>query len=71
MLEEWFLALAASPLVFVAMYLCATIDGFFPPIPSESVVVGLSAVSATADVPNPWLLMLVAALGAFLGENIA
>jgi membrane-associated protein len=33
--------------------------------------VGLSAVAATADVPNPWLLMLIAAIGAFTGDNIA
>lgn len=50
---------------------CCVIDGFFPPIPSESVVVGLAAVAATADVPNPWLLMAVAALGAFTGDNTA
>jgi membrane protein DedA with SNARE-associated domain len=35
------------------------------------VVVGLAAVAATADVPNPLLLMAVAGLGAFLGDNIA
>jgi len=50
---------------------CCIIDGFFPPVPSESVVVGLAAVAATADVPNPLLLALVAAAGAFSGDNIA
>ena len=53
------------------MFACCVIDGFFPPIPSESVVVGLAAVAATADVPNPALLAVTAAAGAFIGDNIA
>ena len=36
MLEGWALALVGSPWIFVVLYLFATIDGFFPPIPSES-----------------------------------
>ncbi len=71
MLEEWILALAASPLVYLAMYLFATIDGFFPPIPSESVVIALAAVSMSTGAPNLWLILAVAALGAFTGDQIA
>ncbi|TLM86118.1 DedA family protein [Pseudarthrobacter sp. NamE5] len=70
-INDFILAAAGQPWVLFVVLACCTIDGFFPPIPSESVVVGLSAVAATAEVPNPWLLMLVAALGAFLGDNIA
>jgi len=70
-INDFILAAAGQPWVLVLVLACCVIDGFFPPIPSESVVVGLSAVAATADVPNPWLLMLVAALGAFSGDNIA
>ena len=57
--------------MLVLVLACCIIDGFFPPVPSESVVVGLAAVAATADVPHPLLLILVAAAGAFLGDNIA
>ena len=70
-INDFILAAAGQPWVLFVVLACCVIDGFFPPIPSESVVVGLSAVAATADVPNPWLLMLVAALGAFTGDNIA
>jgi membrane-associated protein len=70
-INDFILAAAGQPWVLVLVLACCVIDGFFPPIPSESVVVGLAAVAATADVPNPWTLMLVAALGAFGGDNIA
>ncbi|CAM3168147.1 hypothetical protein PSET11_01956 [Arthrobacter ulcerisalmonis] len=70
-INDFILAAAGQPWVLILVFACCVIDGFFPPIPSESVVVGLAAVSASAAVPNAWLLMLVAALGAFIGDNIA
>ena len=70
-INDFILAAAGQPWVLFLVLACCLIDGFFPPIPSESVVVGLAAVAATADVPNPWMLMLVAGLGAFSGDNIA
>jgi membrane protein DedA with SNARE-associated domain len=53
------------------MYLFAAIDGFFPPIPSESLVIALAAIAISGGEPNIWLLMLAAALGAFTGDQIA
>lgn len=70
-LEEWVVAMAATPWVFVALYLFATIDGFFPPIPSESVVIALAAASVAEGSPNFWVLGAVAAAGAFTGDQIA
>lgn len=70
-INDFILAAAGQPWVLVLVLACCVIDGFFPPIPSESVVVGLAAVAATADVPNPALLAATAAAGAFLGDNIA
>ena len=70
-INDFILAAAGQPWVLVLVLACCIIDGFFPPVPSESVVVGLAAVAATADVPHPLLLILVAAAGAFLGDNIA
>lgn len=70
-INDFILAAAGQPWVLFLVLACCLIDGFFPPIPSESVVVGLAAVAATAGVPNAWLLVLVAALGAFSGDNIA
>ncbi len=70
-INDFILAAAAQPWVLFLVFACCVIDGFFPPIPSESVVVGLAAVAATAEVPNPVFLIVTAAAGAFLGDNIA
>lgn len=70
-INDFILAAAGQPWVLFLVLLCCIIDGFFPPVPSESVVVGLAAIAATAGIPSPWLLMLAAAVGAFLGDNIA
>lgn len=70
-MQDWILALAASPLVYLGLYLFATIDGFFPPIPSESVVIALAALSSSSGTPNITLIVLVAAAGAFTGDQIA
>jgi len=70
--EHWALALAASPWIYLVMYLFATIDGFFPPIPSESVVIALAA-AATSSTGKPELALLlpVAAAGAWTGDQLA
>jgi len=69
--EDWALALAGSPWIFVVLYLFTTIDGFFPPLPSESIVIALAAVSVSTGRPNLLLVVLVAAAGAFTGDQIA
>lgn len=71
MLEEWILALAGSGWVYAAVWAFTAIDGFFPPVPSESVVIALAAISMTSGDPHPALLGLVAAVGAFTGDQIA
>lgn len=70
-LEDWVLALTGSPLVFGALFLFCTIDGFFPPIPSESVVIALAALAMSTGDPNLWIVVAVAAAGAFAGDQIA
>lgn len=70
-MEAWVLALVGSPWVFVVLYLFATIDGFFPPIPSESVVIALATLAMAQGEPNLVLVILVAAAGAFTGDQIA
>lgn len=70
-ITAWVIALAGSPWVFVALYAFATIDGFFPPIPSESVIIALAALSVSTGEPNFWVLGAVAAAGAFTGDQIA
>ena len=69
--NDWALALAGTPWVFLAVYAFATIDGFFPPIPSESVIIGLAVLFVQQETPDFWLLGAVAAAGAFTGDQIA
>jgi len=69
--QDWILAFAASPFVYLALYATATIDGFFPPIPSESLVIALAALSISGGSVNLALVVLVAAAGAFTGDQIA
>jgi membrane-associated protein len=69
--NQLIMTLAGSPWVLAVVLLLVIVDGFFPPVPSESVVVALAAVGVATGLPNPWLVFLVAALGSFLGDNIA
>lgn len=69
--QDWAIALAGTPVVFLVVYAFATIDGFFPPIPSESVIIALAALFVATDDPNFWILGAVAAAGAFTGDQIA
>ncbi len=70
-MEEWAIALAGSPWVFLITYLLCLIDGFFPPVPSESVVIALAALAVAVGTPNLFLLGIVASAGAFSGDQIA
>ena len=64
-------ATAASPLVYLVVLLVAALDGFFPPVPSETIVVAVIAVGATTGAPVAAGIILAAAIGAILGDNLA
>jgi membrane protein DedA with SNARE-associated domain len=71
-INQFLLSLAQSFWVLPLITVFATIDGFFPPIPSESVVITLASVYASSgEWPRAGLLVVFAAAGAFLGDNIA
>lgn len=61
----------ASPWLYLVMFATAVIDGFFPPIPSETVLVAAAAVASSSGGTNIVLLCTVAAVGAMIGDNIA
>ncbi|MFD7024082.1 DedA family protein [Promicromonospora sukumoe] len=69
--EAWILAMAASPWIYPAMFAFATIDGFFPPLPSESVVITLTVSAHSTGTPWMWLVLIAAAVGAWVGDQIA
>lgn len=70
-INNFILTSADAPWVYLVLFAFCLIDGFFPPVPSESLVVGLAALVATGAGPNPWLIMAAAAAGAFLGDNLS
>lgn len=61
----------ASPWVLLALFAVAAIDGFFPVVPSESLVVTAGVFAAATGEPSLPLVILAAALGAFTGDHIS
>lgn len=61
---------AAALWVLPALFLLATFDAVLPPVPSESVVITLAAFGVATGSPHLIALGVVAALGAFLGDNL-
>jgi membrane-associated protein len=59
-----------SPWVYVALFAFAAIDGFFPVVPSESLVIS-AGVFAAAGEPNLVGIIVAAAAGAFAGDHIS
>ena len=70
-LNELVVSWAASPVVLVVVLLLVALDGFFPPMPSESVVVAVAAIGVATGSPNPWAVLFAAAIGSFVGDNLA
>lgn len=70
-LNELILSAAGSPWVYPAVLVLVVIDGFFPPIPSESAIVALGALAVSSGTPNLILLVAVAAVGAAAGDLVA
>lgn len=69
--ESFVLALSESLWIYPGVYVLCVIDGFFPVVPSESVII--ASATAWAQVGNPWLpgIWLAAAAGAWCGDQIA
>jgi membrane protein DedA with SNARE-associated domain len=60
----------ASPWIYLALFLLAMIDAFFPAVPSETVVI-TAGVFAVSGSPNLIAVIAVAAAGAFVGDHIS
>ncbi|WP_433789402.1 DedA family protein [Actinoplanes sp. CA-252034] len=62
--------LICSPWLYVIVFVAVTVDGFFPIVPSETVVISLGALSATG---SPHLLALVAVVvaGGVAGDRVS
>ncbi|MEV4714682.1 hypothetical protein [Micromonospora sp. NPDC049374] len=58
-----------SPVIYLAILALAILDAFLPFLPSESVVIA-AAVFAVSGIPSLPLIIVLAALGAFVGNHI-
>jgi membrane-associated protein len=65
------LTLAGSAWVYPVVFALVLIDGFFPPLPSETAVVALGALAVSAGAPHPVWLIAVVTVGAVLGDSTA
>ena len=70
-LNDLILQAIASPWLYAVLFAVTVIDGFFPPVPSETVLVAAAAVAASTGDGNILLLGAVAAVGAAIGDNVA
>lgn len=70
-LNELIMQAIASPWLYLVLFAVTVIDGFFPPVPSETVLVAAAAVAASTGDGDLLLLGLVAAVGAAIGDNLA
>lgn len=62
---------AAQWWVIPLVSLFCLIDGFFLFLPSETAIVALASIATRTGLPNIWLLILGASIGAIIGDNIA
>ncbi|GAA3956242.1 VTT domain-containing protein [Actinomadura viridis] len=63
-------AAVTSPWFYVALLVVAVVDGFFPVVPSESMLITGGVYAATGE-PELWLVIVVAAVGAFVGDHVS
>ncbi|MBV7708014.1 DedA family protein [Nocardia nova] len=70
-LQDLVTGAAGSPWVYFALLGVCIVDAFFPPVPSESVIAALAAIGSSTGKPSVWLLILAAAVGAIIGDNLA
>ena len=63
-------AAVTSPWFYVALFAVALLDGFFPVVPSESMVITGGVYAASGD-PDLVLVVALAALGAFTGDHVS
>lgn len=67
--NDLILDLAGQSWMYAAVAALAALDAFLPPMPSESVIVALAALGDSGV--NLWLLGVIGALGALIGDSIA
>lgn len=70
-LNDLILEAATGWWTLLGLFVLCVVDGFFPIVPSDSLVVGLGSLSAEPGVPALYWVVPVAATGALIGDIIA
>lgn len=61
---------SSSDWTYFALLLAAAVDAFFPLVPSETMIITAGVLAASGDLALP-LIILSAAVGAIIGDNIS
>jgi membrane protein DedA with SNARE-associated domain len=69
-LTTWLLDTAASPWAVLVILVFCALDGFFPVVPSETLVVAVAAVSWTTGSPALAAVIAAATVGAWAGDTV-
>lgn len=69
-IETLVLESAGSPWIYVGIFAVSLVDAIFPVVPSESVVIAASVTAASQGNPMLIFVFLVAAAGAWCGDQI-
>jgi len=64
------MGLTSSPWLYLIVFALVAVDGFLPVVPSETVVIGLGALSASGS-PNVVTLAAAAIAGGMAGDRIS
>jgi membrane protein DedA with SNARE-associated domain len=70
-IEDAILSLTTSIWIYLAVFGVTIVDGIFPPIPSESVVIASATTWEQTGRPLIWAIWIAAAMGAWCGDQIA
>lgn len=70
-MEEWILTLTESLWIYPSVFLLSLIDGIFPLVPSESVVIATATAWSQNGTPLIYLTWFFAAAGAWCGDQLA
>ncbi|SEJ16673.1 membrane protein DedA, SNARE-associated domain [Demequina mangrovi] len=70
-LEIWVESLMESLWIYPSVFLLSLVDGVFPVVPSESVVIATATAWKQTGTPWVWLVWIFAAAGAWCGDQLA
>ncbi|WP_062383920.1 DedA family protein [Demequina iriomotensis] len=70
-LEIWVESLMESLWIYPSVLLLSLVDGVFPVVPSESVVIATATAWKQTGTPWVWLIWIFAAVGAWCGDQLA